>query len=366
MRSPRSGHPTPAPPRAIDVRPVGGYHAGMEYIPHHGGIYRSPERKIGLFKRLFPSVAFYLRYLQIVLACSRQAKQGRYGTHEWALSSSQIREALEGVGVRFEITGLEHLAGMTGPFVVAANHMSTLETMVLPSVLVTFHNATFIIKRSLTEYPLFKHVMLSREPIAVSQLDPREDFKTVMEEGPDRLRRGYAVVVFPEASRRRVFNPSHFNKMGEKLAQRGNVPLIPLALKTDAWSLGRPIADFGRIRPERTVHFAFGPPHEIAAPVRASLVLVLSAAVLVLVIERHPLDHTLRFRFGFTPGNGVWYSRRQQPPRATIVSITITSTSTVAPRLSTRGQADSVPCPQFPPPVPPRRSDGRLPFLHFG
>ena len=53
--------------------------------------------------------------------------------------------------------------------------------------------------------------------------------------------------------------------MGEKLAQRGQVPLIPLALKTDAWGLGWPIADFGRIDPRKVVHLAFGPAREITS-----------------------------------------------------------------------------------------------------
>jgi 1-acyl-sn-glycerol-3-phosphate acyltransferase len=40
--------------------------------------------------------------------------------------------ALENVGVRFEITGLDNLKSFEGPAVFIANHMSTLETFVLP------------------------------------------------------------------------------------------------------------------------------------------------------------------------------------------------------------------------------------------
>ena len=39
------------------------------------------------------------------------------------------------------------------------------------------------------------------------------------------------------------------------------VPIIPVALRTDAWgSNGSLIKDFGRIKPECPVHFAFGEP----------------------------------------------------------------------------------------------------------
>jgi len=45
-----------------------------------------------------------------------------------------------------------------------------------------------------------------------------------------------------------------------KLAGRAGVPLVPFALLTDAWALGRRISDLGRIYPNRKVRIAFGAP----------------------------------------------------------------------------------------------------------
>jgi 1-acyl-sn-glycerol-3-phosphate acyltransferase len=56
------------------------------------------------------------------------------------------------------------------------------------------------------------------------------------------------------------FDPGKFNSLGVKLAKRGNVPVVPFALKTDAWGLGKRIKDFGPVRPEKTVRFRFGEP----------------------------------------------------------------------------------------------------------
>jgi len=56
------------------------------------------------------------------------------------------------------------------------------------------------------------------------------------------------------------FDPREFNTIGVKLAKRADVPVIPFALKTDAWGNGKMVKDFGRIDPSRTVHFAFGAP----------------------------------------------------------------------------------------------------------
>jgi 1-acyl-sn-glycerol-3-phosphate acyltransferase len=96
--------------------------------------------------------------------------------------------------------------------------------------------------------------------VVVERANPREDFKVVMEEGARRLQQGISIVVFPQTTRTTTFDPAHFNTIGVKLAKRAEVPVIPVALRTDAWGNGRWLKDFGPIDPGRTVHFAFGPP----------------------------------------------------------------------------------------------------------
>jgi 1-acyl-sn-glycerol-3-phosphate acyltransferase len=44
------------------------------------------------------------------------------------------------------------------------------------------------------------------------------------------------------------------------LAARAGVPVVPIALKTDAWGVGKLIKDFGKVHPETMVHFYFGDP----------------------------------------------------------------------------------------------------------
>lgn len=229
------------------------------------GRYTSPIVRPSIAARCFPSLVFYAIYSRIVLRASRQAKRGAYHDWEWGASSLEILHALERVGVRFEISGLEHLAAVGGPFVIAGNHMSTLETMVLPAVVLPFSRATFVIKQSLLDYPVFKHVMRSRKPIAVSQADPRGDFKKVLEQGPPLLDQGVSIILFPEGARRHKFVPQNFNSLGVKLARRAGVPLIPLALCTDAWPMGPCGVDFGRIDARRPARLAFGPPIEVDA-----------------------------------------------------------------------------------------------------
>lgn len=235
----------------------------LPMIPFVGGTYRTAPRKISLLARCFPTASFYARFWITVLKASRLAKRGLYDGAAWSDSSYRTLECLEEVGVQLEITGVEHLATPAQSILVVGNHMSTLETGVLPSIIQPIRPVTFVVKRGLVEYPVFKHVMRSRDPIAVSQTNPREDLKTMLTEGAVRLDRGVSVVVFPQGSRTTPFDPGEFNTIGVKLALRSGAPIVPLALSTGAWSVGRVISDLGKINPNQKVRFAFGPPIEV-------------------------------------------------------------------------------------------------------
>jgi 1-acyl-sn-glycerol-3-phosphate acyltransferase len=117
-----------------------------------------------------------------------------------------------------------------------------------------------VIKESLIAYPFFKHVMQSRNPIVVGRANPREDLKTVLVEGQKLLNADVSVIIFPQTTRSVHFDHQKFNSLGVKLAKRGKVPVVPVALKTDAWGIGRRFKDLGKIRPDRTVRITFGDP----------------------------------------------------------------------------------------------------------
>ncbi len=228
------------------------------------GSYTTGEDRRSFLSQLSPGLVFYSRIFSIVCRASAKAKRGRYNDEEWEKSSLTTLQALESAGVRFDIAGLEHVAALEGPCVFIGNHMSTLETFILPVILLPFTKVTFVVKQSLMDYPVFGHVMRSRDPIAVGRTNAREDLKAVLEGGADRLGKGISLVIFPQTTRVPEFDPKEFNTIGIKLAKRSDVPVIPFALKTDAWGNGRLVKDFGRIDPSRAAHFAFGAPLRVA------------------------------------------------------------------------------------------------------
>ncbi len=232
----------------------------MVRLNFKNGSYKSSFEKVSLLAKIAPSLVFYSKLLPIVFKSSSNAKRSKYDTAEWSKSSLEVLRALESVGIKIEITGVEHFKNMEGPCVFIANHMSALETFVLPAIIAPFKDTTFVVKKSLVEYPVFKHVMRSRDPITVSRTNPREDLKAVLEGGIERLKAGRSIIIFPQTTRTAVLDLKTFNTIGIKLAHRANVPVVPIALKTDTWGNGKYLKDFGKINPSKKVHFAFGEP----------------------------------------------------------------------------------------------------------
>ena len=235
----------------------------MENITSDNTTYVTRPARTAVVPSLFPSLWFYAGFLAIVWRAARLVKQGGYGTTAWQASSIDVLRRLEQAGIRVKVSGLDQVQTAPWPVVFIDNHLSVMETVLLPSLLLPYGPITYVIKQSLLEVPVFKHVMKSCSPIAVTRTNPRNDLKTVLEEGGKRLDEGISVIIFPQTTRA-AFQPEQFSSIGVKLARKAGVPIVPIALVTDAWGNGRWLKDFGRIQPERPVRFAFGQPMTVA------------------------------------------------------------------------------------------------------
>ena len=231
--------------------------------PHSGDTYRTPETAALPVSSFFPNICFYWRVFFTLYRASLVAQAGLYSSDAWIGSSVAIREAIEKSGVKITVEGMDKFKNLGGPCVFVGNHMSTLETFVLPSLIRPFRPVTYVVKRSLLEYPVFRHVMRSRYPIVVDREDARADFTVVMKEGVDYLSKGVSIIVFPQSTRHRELNKQQFNSIGVKLARKANVPVVPLALRTDAWGVNKffgPLKDYGPICSKIPVNIRFGDP----------------------------------------------------------------------------------------------------------
>jgi 1-acyl-sn-glycerol-3-phosphate acyltransferase len=221
-----------------------------------------PKADPSLWDRLISNSRLYftIKYAVIVLRTRKQAIRKLYDTLAWHRSSYYIFRFIEETGGRFNITGMENISKSKMPVLFISNHMSTLETMIFPCIIAPHREVTFVVKESLVKHPLFKDVMLSRNPIVVGRSDPRKDLEAVMNGGTELLSKGSSIVIFPQSTRNLVFKPEEFNSIGVKLAKKAGVPVVPVAIKTDFWGNGRIIKELGPIDNKKTIHIKFGEP----------------------------------------------------------------------------------------------------------
>ena len=226
-----------------------------------GDTYSSQHASAGIFSRMMPSLSFYSRlFLGPVRWLCARASKGLCDDTAWVYASAWVADLVERMGCPIEIEGMNAIEAVDGPCLFVANHMSTLETFMLPAMIRPRRPVTFVVKKSLTTMPLFGPVMCSRDPIVVGRTNPREDLTAVLEGGLERLRKGISIIVFPQHTRSREFNPQMFNSIGVKLAKKAGVPIVPLALKTDAWGQGTKIKELGPVKVGMTVRYNFASP----------------------------------------------------------------------------------------------------------
>ena len=259
---------------AIRLLPVASDEAGILFrmniekftqILKSGNYYISPRKKRVLAEMLpgWPTFVYYAMLVDHILRDSLMARIGKYDQERWRWSSYEIVKIIESAGGRLNVSGLTHVSENKGPVVYVSNHMSMIDTFIMPSILLPFNKLTFVAKEELLDYPVLGSIMKAIKPITVSRKSPREDLFKVLSEGEKYIKTGYSVVIFPQATRSAVFNPASFNSLGVKLARRADVPVIPVALKTDFQGNGKLIKDMGPVDPDKTIFVEFGKPLEV-------------------------------------------------------------------------------------------------------
>ncbi len=224
--------------------------------------YQSPVKSRFLVKKV-PGWARFIYYVQLVTIFVKNcliARKGLYDSEAWASSSFEVVKIVESVGGRFHISGFPSINKKKGPLVFIANHMSLVDTLVLPCILLAFGHITFVVKESLLKYPVFGTILQAVNPIAVTRRNPREDLKVVLNAGKALLAKGHSVIIFPQATRSDTFDSATFNSLGVKLARQAGVPVVPIALKTDFQQNGKIIKDMGPIDPDKILYLKIGEP----------------------------------------------------------------------------------------------------------
>ncbi len=226
-----------------------------------GDTYDTPgERRQSIGNRLFSRSRLYFicRFVNSILKYRRYAVKGLYDDEKWAENSHEIFKIIEDCGGRFHIKGLDNLKQSKEPVVIVSNHMSTLETVVFPSIIAPIRPFTFVVKDALVKDKVFGPVMRAMRPVVIERKNPRKDLVEVLTKGKEILAGDRSLVIFPQGTRHVRFDPKQFNTLGVKLAVRAAVKIIPVAVKTDFWGNGKWMKEFGPLSPGRDIHMVFG------------------------------------------------------------------------------------------------------------
>lgn len=128
------------------------------------------------------------------------------------------------VGIRYRVLGRENLPDR--PVVFLAKHQSAWETIALQQILPPL---SFVLKRELLRIPFFGWGLSQFSCIAIDRKAGRDALEQVVEQGNQRLRSGFSVIVFPEGTRVAIGGRKRYKPGGAWLAQHAGVAVVPIA-----------------------------------------------------------------------------------------------------------------------------------------
>lgn len=127
-------------------------------------------------------------------------------------------------GLKYRVLGAENIPQST--VVILAKHQSAWETLAFQAI---FPPVCWVMKRELLRIPFFGWGLAMTSPVAIDRTAGREALKQLIEQGKQRLRQGFNVVVFPEGTRVKPGTQGRYNAGGASLAVHAEVPVIPVA-----------------------------------------------------------------------------------------------------------------------------------------
>jgi 1-acyl-sn-glycerol-3-phosphate acyltransferase len=127
-------------------------------------------------------------------------------------------------GINYVVRGMENLPARS--VVVMSKHQSAWETV---GILSHIPRAVWIIKKELVWVPIVGWVLAGLQSIAIDRKSGKSARDQILEQGRDRLARGYWVVIFPEGTRVAPGERGKYGMGGALLAAGTGAPVLPVA-----------------------------------------------------------------------------------------------------------------------------------------
>ncbi|HEX6829644.1 MAG TPA: lysophospholipid acyltransferase family protein [Burkholderiales bacterium] len=174
---------------------------------------------------LFTLLQFLITPLFSILALLTYplSPHGRYRViSQWAALFMWLARAI--LGIRYRVLGAERIPKV--PSIVLAKHQSAWETMAFQRI---FPPQVWVLKRELLRIPFMGWGLAMTSPIAIDRDAGRQALKQTLQQGRDRLARGFWVVIFPEGTRVEPGTRGKYQIGGAWLAVHTGAPVVPVA-----------------------------------------------------------------------------------------------------------------------------------------
>lgn len=238
-----------------------------EEILRTGGYRTPPERRARRRARsgAWTTVRFTWGMSKVFPLCALCEPLGLLSIDRWAhfcFSSVQIVERL---GMNVSIEGFLQREAHHGPVMYLCNHMSSVETILLPPLLLAYGPLSYVAKASLAHLPFLEKAAERTGMIPIGRKSPREDLVNMLRIGTERIRNGESFLIFPQGTRSPVFSRHQYSSIGAKLAEKAGCPIVPIAVDTRCQPtrttgvFRKVFKDFGTVDPSLDIRCACGP-----------------------------------------------------------------------------------------------------------
>ncbi|MCX7157201.1 MAG: lysophospholipid acyltransferase family protein [Rhodocyclales bacterium] len=131
------------------------------------------------------------------------------------------------LGIPYRLVGAENIPARAS--IVLAKHQSAWETFMLQEV---FKDTVFVWRKEIKYLPFFGWALASIPMIETDRNASRSSLKRLVDQGRDRLDKGYTVIIFPEGTRSQPGSKNRYKIGGAHLAVETGTPVVPVALNS--------------------------------------------------------------------------------------------------------------------------------------
>ena len=219
--------------------------------------------------RAKPGALTTLRYTwgvtRVFPCCAFAEPFGRLTTERWAEYCFSTVTTAEALGMNVTVEGFENRQAVKGPVMYIANHMSMTETILLPPIILAFSPFSYVAKASLAHLPFLEKAADHMRMVPISRVSPREDLVNILRVGTERIKGGDSFLIYPQGTRCEVFSRKKYSSIGAKLAERAEVPIVPIVVDTRCQPtrkrglLAKVFKDFGPVDTSFDIRVACGP-----------------------------------------------------------------------------------------------------------